>query len=180
MDIRFSGRNFKITEGIKEHIFERISKLDKYAARLIEAHVVLKKTKYIYEAEISLSAKNLHAFGKGNAEDNIYTAIDEAHVKVEKQLKKFREKIKNHHKKKHKSSGKTPKTFKGEGVLADTKPEVLISENFAPKPMSIDEASLQLELSMESFLVFLNSSTNSVNVIHKRDDGKQGLIEPKF
>ena len=63
----------------------------------MESHVVLKKEKYLYEAEITLLAKNFHAFGDGRCKENIFAAIDLAYERVEIQLKKFREKIKEHH-----------------------------------------------------------------------------------
>ena len=98
MDIRFSGKNISVTEGMREHLKEKILKLDKYAPRIVEAHAVVKKEKYVYIAEITLLAKHLRAYGEGKAKENVFTAIDQAAVKIEKQLKKFREKIKDHHK----------------------------------------------------------------------------------
>lgn len=98
MDIRFIGKNLRVTEGMKEHLTEKLQKLGKYAPRLVESHVVLKKERYLYEAEITLLAKHFWAYGEGRRKDNIYAAIDQAYARVEKQLKKFREKIKNHHK----------------------------------------------------------------------------------
>ena len=90
MDIRFSGQNLKITAGMKEHLEERLPRFEKYAPRIVEAHVFLKKEKYIFKAEIALAAKDFHAFGMGEAKDNIFAAMDEAYERVEKQLKKFR------------------------------------------------------------------------------------------
>ena len=183
MDIRFSGQNLKITEGMKEHLEERLPKLEKYAPRIVEAHVFLKKEKYILKAEITLSAKNFHAFGLGEAKDNIFTAMDEAYERVEKQLKKFRAKSKDHHKKSSKESAKAARALgmiEEESILPEDHPKIVRSSAFAVKPMSVEEASLQLEISPEPFLVFLNQNTNIVNVIHKRRDGNHGLIEPGF
>ena len=96
MDIRYLGKNLRVTDGIKEHLKEKLEKFDKYAPRIVESHVVLKKEKLLYEAEVTVLAKNLRAFGEGQSKDNIYTAIDQAAVRVEKQLKRYREKIKDH------------------------------------------------------------------------------------
>jgi putative sigma-54 modulation protein len=183
VDIRFSGQNIKITDGMREHLEERLPKLEKYAPHIVEAHVFLKKEKYILKAEITLSAKNFHAFGMGEAKDNIFTAMDEAYERVEKQLKKFRAKSKDHHKQNSKKSAKVARAFgmiEEESILPEDHPKIIRSAAFAPKPMSVEEASLQLELSSEPFLVFMNQNTNIVNVIHKRKDGNHGLIEPGF
>ena len=183
MDIRFSGQNLKVTEGMKEHLAGRLPKFEKYAPRLVEAHVFLKKEKYIFQAEITLSAKNFHAFGLGEAKENIFAAMDEAYERVEKQLKKFRAKAKGHHKQNSKKSAKVARALgmlEAEAVLPEDHPKIVRSTAFAPKPMSVEEASLQLEISPESFLVFMNQNNNAVNVIHKRKDGSHGLIEPGF
>lgn len=183
MDIRFSGQNFKISEGMKEHLSARLPKFEKYAPRIVEAHVFLKKEKYIFKAEITLAAKNFHAFGKGEAKENIFAAMDEAYERVEKQLKKFRAKSKSHHKQSAKDSAKVARALgmiETESVLPENHPKIVRSAAFEAKPMSVEEASLQLEISPEAFLVFMNQNTSIVNVIHKRKDGNHGLIEPGF
>lgn len=98
MDIRFSGRNLAVTEGMKQHLQEKLAGLEKYAPRLVESHVILKKEKYLFIAEITLSAKNFRAYGEGRSKDNIFVSMDQAYLRIEKQLKKFREKLKDHHK----------------------------------------------------------------------------------
>ena len=183
MDIRFSGQNLKITEGMKKHLEEHLPKFEKYAPRIVEAHVFLKKEKYILKAEITLSAKNFHAFGVGEAKDNIFAAMDEAYERVEKQLIKFRSKSKGHHNRNAKTSEKIARALgmvEAEGILSENHPKIVRSSVSTSKPMSVEEASLQLEISSEPFLVFMNQNTNIVNVIHKRKDGNHGLIEPGF
>jgi putative sigma-54 modulation protein len=183
VDIRFSGQNLKITQGMKDHLEARLPKFEKYAPRLVEAHVFLKKEKYLFVAEITLAARDFHAFGMGEAKENIFAAMDEAYERVEKQLKKFRAKTKGHHKKNSKGAAKIARAFgmiEAESILPADHPGIVRSSSFAPKPMSVEEASLQLEISPEVFLVFMNQNTNAVNVIHKRKDGNHGLIEPGF
>jgi len=182
MDIRYAGKHLKITNGIKKHLEEKLVKFERYAPRLIESHAFFKKEKYIYTAEITLLAKSLKAYGEGTSKENIYAAIDMAYVRVEKQLKKFREKIKDHskgrsNKRLRLKDQDTGKIFETSGLESD-KPKIVRSRSFAMKPMSIEEASLQLEISREPFLVFRNASTQQVNVVFKRKDGNHGLVEP--
>ncbi len=181
---------------MKEHLREKLVKFEKYAPRLVESHVVLKKEKYVYWAEITLLAKHLRAYGEAGSKENIFTAIDQAYVRVEKQLKRFREKLKAHH--------NNELDFKGERAFADSvdaaastaanqktrrkvreaetedRPQVIRSRAFAGKPMSAEEASLQLSLTTKPFLFFQNAVSQQVNIIFKRDDGNHGLIEPAF
>ena len=98
MNIRLSGKNISVTEGMKDHLNEKLEKLERYAPRLVDAHVVLKKERYLFWTEITLLAKNLRVYGDAGSKENIFTSMDEAYSRVEKQLKKFREKVKDHHK----------------------------------------------------------------------------------
>ncbi|MDD5217918.1 MAG: ribosome-associated translation inhibitor RaiA [Candidatus Omnitrophica bacterium] len=186
MEIRVTGKNISVTEGMQDHLQEKLSKLDRYSPKLVESHVVLEKQKYIFRAEITLLAKHLRAYGEGRSKENIYTAIDQAYVRIEKQLKKFREKVKSHYKE-HGEDAVAPKIRvaqkirqeeSGPETLAPEKGTIVRTKEFAAKPMSPDEACLQMGLLDKPFLVFMNASTQKVNVIYKRDDGKYGLIEP--
>ena len=186
MNIRFLGKNFAVSEGMRTHLQEKLLKLEKYAPRLIESHVVLKKEKYLFDAQITLLTKNFQAYGEAKRKENFYAAIDQACDRVEKQLKKFREKVKDHHKEMQ-PKALSPRGRKVIGkVVAEAaplvarKPVIVASQDFEPKPMSAEEASLQLELSPEIFLVFQNAVTRKVNVLFKRRDGNHGLIEPQF
>lgn len=86
-----------VTEGIKEWIFRKASKLERYVPRLVESHVIVKKEKYFYVAEVTVLGRHLRSYGEGRDKENLYTAIDWACERVAKQLKKFQEKIKSHH-----------------------------------------------------------------------------------
>jgi putative sigma-54 modulation protein len=184
VDIRFSGKGLRIMAGMKEHAEEKLLRLERYAPRLVEAHVILKMERYLYIAEVTLLAKNFRAYGEGQAKDNVYAAIDQAYDRILKQLKRYREKVKDHHKGLHGAGGEPPKVSAARKALAAAArapgPEILKMDDFAVKPMSVEEASMQLKLSADRFLVFSNASTNHVNVIFKRDDGNHGLIEPGY
>lgn len=96
MEIRITGKNLSVTQGIKDWVLRKAGKLEKYLPRIVESHVILKKEKYFYVAELTLLAKHLRVFGEGQDKENLYTAIDLACDRVAKQLRKYREKIKSH------------------------------------------------------------------------------------
>lgn len=96
MEIRITGKNMAVTEGIKDWIFRKVTKLERYAPRIVESHVIVKKEKYFYLAEVTVLAKHLRTYGEGRHKENLYTAIDLACHRVATQLKKFREKVKSH------------------------------------------------------------------------------------
>ncbi len=177
MDIRFSGKNISVTEGMKEHLTEKLERLEKYAPKIVEAHVFLKKEKYLFFAEITLLAKSFRAYGDADSKESVFAAMDQAYVRIEKQLKKSREKVKDHHKS---SVKKAAKSLIEEAETGEDLPEVIRSRSFAGKPMSTEEASMQLYLSKKPFLVFQDASSGRVNVLYKREDGNHGLIEPGY
>lgn len=188
MKVQFTSKKIKTTEAVKNYAKDRLEKLDRYAPKLVESHVILKQQKYFFEAEVTLFGKNLRAYGEGRSKENIYVALDQACSRVEKQLKKYREKVKAHHKA-HGERVVSLKTLAAreaeayESVPVEEKiqrPKIVSSKDYAPKPMSAREASLQLEISQKPFLVFLNASTQKTNIIHAREDGSHGLIEPNF
>jgi putative sigma-54 modulation protein len=166
---------------MKDHLRDKLAKLEKYASRLVESHVVLKKEKYIYVAEVTLAAKNLRAYGEGRSKENIFSAIDESCARVEKQLKKFREKIKKHHGKIEKvgllpeTSGQDDSSSASE---AGDAPRIIKDKSSFWKPMMPEEASMQLKLTGDHFIAFLNPKNERLCVIYKRQDGNHGLIEP--
>lgn len=87
----------KVDEATKELIFRKVEKLKTYSPKLVESHVILKKEKYLVTAEITLVAGHLYAVGRGKDKGNLLTAVEQALTRVSVQLKKFREKLKGHH-----------------------------------------------------------------------------------
>lgn len=182
MDVRCVGKNLKVTKEMKDHVEDKISRLGKFAPRTVQAHVVLGKEKYIYYAHVTVQGKNLQAYGEGKQKENLFAAVDQAVERVSKQLKKFRDKIKDHHKE-HGENAQPPKVKTARQIMRREKsagPSIVEMPSYAPKPMSIEEASMQLAIGKEPFLVFSNAATSKPSVIFKRPDGNHGLIQPKF
>ncbi|MBI3893536.1 MAG: HPF/RaiA family ribosome-associated protein [Candidatus Wallbacteria bacterium] len=121
----------------------------------------------------------------------MYAAITGVADKIEAQLKKHKEKMKeNRHRKGSISRSAEQKelTKKVVKIAADEperpekkkKPRIIRSNTFAAKPMSIEEAADQLRTLEQDFVMFANADTNEVNVVYRRTDGNIGLIEPSF
>jgi putative sigma-54 modulation protein len=103
----------------------------------------------------------------------IYSSIDEVSDKLERQVKRYKEKLVSHRKGVAKPAEPAPKT-----VLPHETGRIIKNKRFELKPMSPDEASMQMELLDKDFYVFLNDKSGDVNVIYLRRDGNFGLIEP--
>lgn len=98
MKLTITGKHVEVPTPLKQHIEEKIEKLDKFHIKVIEAHVVLTKEKYLFVAELKIPAKNLQLFVKEKAETNFFEAVDKTIHKMEILLGRQKDKIKGHHK----------------------------------------------------------------------------------
>ncbi len=174
MQINVTFRHTKPSEDLKEYVKERYSRLTKYSDSPMNIHVVLSAEKFRNTAEVVVSGDGIRAAAK-QEHDDLRAAIDLVLDKIERQLKKFREKIKN----RRYASGSSVENRSVETAAEDAGQEPVITiTKINPKPMSIEEAADQLQISGSGFLAFLNADTNRVNVIYWRKDGGLGLLEP--
>ena len=192
--IRVTGRHVSVTEAMKEYCRRKVATLHLDYPKIIEVQVILDVQKYRHQAEVILHCSN-HITIEARAECNdMYASIDQVVDRVARQMRKCKTRLmKNHRPKKLRQlenrivrwdwidvaaefaadNGETP-------VEEEAVREIVHREKRPVKPMSPDEAVLQMELSPKQFLVFLNSQTDKVNVLYRRKKGDFGLIEPAF
>jgi putative sigma-54 modulation protein len=109
----------------------------------------------------------------------MYAAIDLVMDKIERQVKKYRDRIRKHKPAQGREIRWTREIYGYESFEDDRVPVVIRTENYFVKPMSVEEAAMQMDLSQQDFLVFNNASSQSVNVLYRRKDGNYGLIVPQ-
>jgi len=180
MNISFTFKNFEASEHLKNYARTRFEKLMKYmdedSAHNPELQVNLAVEKFRHMADVALSANDLHLTAFEESED-MYSTIDLVLDKLGVQVRKLREKKKSRRRKVQKDMrGSEAGALEPEGV----EPEEIIveAEKFSPKPMSVEEAAMQLDNLKYGFLVFLNAQTERVNVIYRRKKSNYGLIDP--
>jgi putative sigma-54 modulation protein len=175
MQTSVTFKNLDPSEPLKAYVGEKLNRFDKYLYNPAEANVVLSVEKFRHMAEINIIGDRLNINGKEETDD-MYSAIDMVLDKLEKQIKKNKQKIR-----KHRSGAKgRPKDYPGEDTkFIDENPagQILV-RNIEYKPMDVEEAIMQMDLVTDSFLVFTNSRTDKVNVLYRRKDGHYGLIQP--
>ena len=177
MDITVTFRHMEPIESLRTYAEEKISKIGKYLDFPIEAHIVLTVEKFRHMADVNLSVNGVRIKGVEETGD-MYSAIDQVMDKIEKQVKKYRSKTRSRSSESIRAEkihviGET----EGAGTL-DLEEPVIETEKILAKPMDPEEAAMQLDMSMQDFLVFRNSRSREINVIYKRKDGNLGLIEP--
>ncbi|MFW5782575.1 MAG: ribosome hibernation-promoting factor, HPF/YfiA family [Candidatus Muiribacteriaceae bacterium] len=186
MQIIISGQNFNLTEGLKVHTEEKLTKLKKYFDQINETDVVFhvddskeKERKNSVEVTIWANGTTIHA--EESAQD-LYAAVNMVVDKLERQIKKYKEKLKSKDRKKIsqvKDRSITHSVMELEEEEADDTPKIIRARKYALKPLFVEEAALQLREFGREFLVFTNAETEEVNVVYKRKDGTCGLIEPE-
>jgi putative sigma-54 modulation protein len=178
MQVNITFRHLDPTEALKSHAREKVEHVQRYIDRPSGAHVVLYVENLQHHADITMKAGSFLVRGQARSPD-MYASIDQAAEKIEKQLKKHKERIKNH-KSPVPANGWKPVEVRHD-VLAEEQPSdrVVKSTSFQTKPMSLDEAILQLDLLESEFFVFQNAKDHAINVVYRRDDGKLGLIEAR-
>lgn len=172
MNILVNGRHLEVTPALKNYAEEKIRKFERYSSDITEATVTLSIEKYRHKAEVLLKANGMLIQAE-SVTDEIYSAIDEVSEKLDRQVKKFKEKLVSHRKASVKNTGTSteyPPLYEGARIIKN--------KRFELKPMSPDEASMQMELLDKSFFVFINDISGDINVIYHRLDGNFGLIEP--
>ena len=172
MNIIVNGRHLEVTPALKNYAEEKVKKFDRYLSHITEAVVTLTVEKYRHKAEVLLKANGILIQAEG-VTGEIYSSIDEVVEKLEKQVKQYKEKTGSH----RKSEGKAVASPEAEQTEAD-QGRIIKKKRFDMKPMSPDEAAMQMELLDKDFFVFSNQTSGEINVIYRRDDGNFGLIEP--
>lgn len=177
MKYNISGKNIELTVALENAIHEKIVKLDKYFNDSVTAQVTLsvEKLSHIIEITIPFNGSVLRAEVEGK---NMYNIMDDAVAVIEKQVNKFKNKLRD----KHRNTGSefTATFLASDEDDTDAVIKIDKTKKFAIKPMNAEEAVLQMELVGHNFFVYLDSDTEEVNVVYKRKNGTYGLIEPSF
>jgi putative sigma-54 modulation protein len=179
MHLTITGRNMEVTPALREYAQDKIGKMEKYLHKITSAHIVLAVEKYRHIAEVTIQAYGFTLKGVGDTGD-MYSSIDQVMDKIEIQARKLKDKLKDKNKgQAGEGSDAAPVTGEGRGspAAAEERPRIVRSEEFDPRPMTAEEAAMQMELSAALFKVFVDSRSNKVNVLYRRENGDFGLIE---
>lgn len=175
MQTSVTFKNLDPSEHLKAYVRDKLDRFDKYLYNPAEANVVLSVEKFRHIAEISIIGDRLTINGKEETND-MYSAIDMTLDKLEKQIKKSKQKIRE----RRPGNRPVPKGAapSGDMALEDETDRHIKIKNIDYKPMDVDEAVMQMDLVKDNFLVFTNARTDQINVLYRRKDGHYGLIQP--
>ncbi len=181
MQIAVTFRHMESSEPVRSYVEEKLAKVKKYIDEPVEAQVALSVEKKIrHKAEVSLVAKGIVIKASHETSD-MYAAIDGMLDKIERQLKRYKEKIKRHKPLSDRERMVNKTVFAAESIdEGHSEPTIIKTDSFHVKPMSVDEAVMQMDLLDKDFLVFTDSNSEAINVVYRRKDGNYGLIVPQI
>lgn len=175
MRISITGKNLEISDYLSDLVNKKVGKLERYFPQDAEVFVTLAVEKNRHIVEVTIPYDGGIIRGEEITGD-MYASIDNVLDKLEKQIIRHRTKLE-----KCLRSGalREMESDLGEDEAEEEGPSIVRVKRFAIKPMSEEEAMLQIEMIGHSFYVFLNADTNQMNVLYRRKDGNYGLIEPE-
>ena len=168
------GRNFEITPALKEAVEDKIGKLGKYFNPDTEVHVTMSVEKGRQKIEVTIPVKG-SIIRSEQVSSDMYVSIDLVEEIIERQLKKYKNKIVD----KKQSANSFSQYFVENDEGEDEEVRIVRTKRFDIKPMYPEDACVQMELLGHSFFVFINAETDQVNVVYKRKGNTYGLIEPE-
>ena len=176
MKISIYSKNLQLTDALREASIKKLRRLDKFFQQDVEAKVVLSIEKKIHKVEVTIPF-NGRIVRVEETSDDMYNALDEAVESLEQQIRKYKTKLQNKRHANESIKFENIEPLEGED---EEEYKVVKTKRFAIKPMSIEEAILQMDLLKHNFFVFLNADTDEVNVVYRRKDANYGLIEPEL
>ncbi len=186
MKITVTGKNIMVTEALKAYVEKRVGRLDRYLQgfrKEIEANVILSVEGNFHITEVTIELGAIILRGEERTTD-MYTSIDGVVEKIERQIRKYKTRIKL----KNRSETREALREINQKLLdvpdnseeEDEGIKLVRRKRFVLKPMSVEEAVMQMDLLGHDFFVFLDDEDNEVHVVYKRKDGNYGLIEPEL
>ena len=173
MNVTITGKNMEVTDYLRELALKKIEKLDKYFPQDTNAQVVMSVEKSRHIIEVTIPYRGGVIRGEEVTGD-MYASIDNVVAKLDRQIQKHKTRL---------SKSLRYDDAPAQADYADEResngPEIVRVKRFVMKPMTVEEAMLQIELLGHNFFVFTNAETEQINVLYTRKDGNYGLIEPE-
>lgn len=177
MNLSITFRHVEANDSVRSYAQDKVGRLKKYFDGLVEGHVVLSQEKIRHAAEVSLQANGVRINAKEENAD-FHTAIDNVVDKLERQLKRYKEKLKRHKPLSNRERRSLREQVYAYESFEEEAPRVIQTEHYASHPMTVDEAVMEMDLSGRTFVVFTDEDSR-VKVVYRREDGHYGLIEPE-
>lgn len=185
MEINVSGKHVELGEALQAHIENRIHEgVKKYLDRVTQVHVVITKEGHEFRADIHANTgthEHVEVNGRGQ-NDDVYAAFDTACEKIEKQLRRYKRRLKDHHARD--VADKLPAMDyviqpSQEEEASDDAPMIIAENAMHIETLSVSEAVMRMDLADIPAYMFYNSKNGRVNMVYRRPDGNISWVDPE-
>jgi len=173
MKIKIAGRHTDASEAMRSYVVEKTEALERFFDRIVSVDVVLSVEKERQIADFHAHLTNRKVISAREESTDMYASIDRSIDRLKRQLVKFKDQLQG-------TRERSPALAADadSGAAADSK-RIIRTETYFQKPISPEEAALQLDAIEKEFLVFVDVETDQVAIVYHRRDGNYGLIEPR-
>jgi ribosomal subunit interface protein len=188
MHIKISGKQIDVGEALRTHVeYNLVAAVGKYFDRPVDAHVVFSRNGYAFKCDSSVHLATGLTAQAHAISDEIYAAFDQATDKIEKQLRRYKRRLKDHHQDRQNpieliaAQSYVLQSHDEEddaGEVNGMEPVIIAEMTTDIKSLTVSEAVMQMELANVPFLMFRNQASGRLNVVYQRDDGNIGWIDP--
>ncbi len=177
MKLSITARSMVVTPAITKRIEKKTDTMSRYLWPETEMQIKMTRDKARREVEITVPmGKNVILRSEASADDNLFLAIDKALAKMERQIRKHRTKL---GKNLRDELPDIPEYIEEDTAEEETERKIVKRKTFPVRPMSVEDAILEMELLGHNFFAFVNIDTERTNVLYLRKDGDLGLLEPE-
>jgi len=196
--ISITGRNVIVTDALRDYVYDRVSRIERFTDRIINVNVILEVQRADQKCEITMKVNNIKIMSRANSTD-MYATIDLAVNKLQRQLLRYKRRLNEHQARNvatvdmnvnvlasHrdddlKDINEDIETLTEIEEVESYRPHQIVKQETLPmKTLTYDEAVMKMELSGDTFLIFKSEEDRKVKVIYRRNDGHYGVIEPEF
>ncbi len=190
MAIQITGKNIDVGGAFQSYVSERIDQvIGKYVDGEIAGHVRVQKERNFFRTDCSITLRSGLILQSHGESTDAYASADAAIEKLEKRLRRYRRRLKNHH------AHHTSQSVREEGALtaadyvveasdadeagaADGAPVIIAETQRAIRELPVSDAVMEMDLADQPFLVFRNAGHGEINIVYRREDGNIGWIDP--
>jgi putative sigma-54 modulation protein len=177
MKLSITARNMVVTPAITKRIEKKTETMGRYLWPETEMQIKMSREKARRVVEITVPmGKNVILRSESSADDNLFLAIDKALAKMERQIRKHRTKL---GKNLREEIPDVPEYIEEDAEGEEKERKVVKQKTFPVRPMSVEDAAIEMELLGHNFFAFVNIDTDQTNVLYLRKDGDLGLLEPE-
>lgn len=175
MNIIIRGKHIELTDALKDYALKRVGKLKKYSDHFQDVQVTLLVERDRHRVEVTAPLHGIILRGEEETDD-MYSSIDMVVEKLEHQIDKYRTRI---NKRMRSKIVKDLEPSRSAEANEEPQEKVVRHKKFSAKPMSVEEAIMQMNLIGHNFFVFTNAESQEMNVVYRRNNGDYGLLRPQ-